>query len=317
MDLPLRIEEILKTKIEDFKELNVDSINQIFEVKTNFSEYILKVMTREPLDDWEKNRFVRSKYILELVLQNDIPVNVPIFASTHSYDYYHSYLLMTKDEGVSLKELWQCMTQTQKNQFTTEFANILNLIHSITIDKLTLLKEYPISDNLYWKAWIKKKLLEIEDKINVLNYFNSSFKTSSMTFLFSNLKYLDDRKLSLVHYDLNQNNILVNLNDRSINVILDWEWAILGDPLIDYISIKQDLLAENDEALNVFNSVYLYYEEDQISHFLLLYYEIFNLLNGACFGYLYHNPSIENYQLLTNKVSTLINQANAILTGDT
>ncbi|MDH5647074.1 MAG: hypothetical protein OEZ01_13765, partial [Candidatus Heimdallarchaeota archaeon] len=65
MDLPLRIEEILKTKIEDFKELNVDSINQIFEVKTNFSEYILKVMTREPLDDWEKNRFVRSKYILE------------------------------------------------------------------------------------------------------------------------------------------------------------------------------------------------------------------------------------------------------------
>jgi len=138
-----------------------------------------------------------------------------------------------------------------------------------------------------------------------------------MTFLFSNLKYLDDRKLSLVHYDLNQNNILVNLNDRSINVILDWEWAILGDPLIDYISIKQDLLAENDEALNVFNSVYLYYEEDQISHFLLLYYEIFNLLNGACFGYLYHNPSIENYQLLTNKVSTLINQANAILTGDT
>ena len=84
MNIPDHFSMFMKQAVLSVSQLNYESINDVYEITTHSDTYIGKFMKRNPLDMWEKERFVRERLIIDLCSSNSIPVPLCITASGHN-----------------------------------------------------------------------------------------------------------------------------------------------------------------------------------------------------------------------------------------
>lgn len=116
-----------------------------------------------------------------------------------------------------------------------QLAHILNKLHSLPIEQLSDIRINE-HENTNFNLMLASR---IQDRTQKLNYINPIFPTLDKNILIKFINHGDRR--SLLHMDIRPDNILTR--DNKIVSIIDWSYAIIGDPLLEVIRIEEFSIA--------------------------------------------------------------------------
>lgn len=309
-DLKNSIEFLLKTHVTSIDKVESGGINDVFEIKINDgtrpSNCIYKGMRRKPLDQWEKGRFVREGHILDKLDHYSVPVPSSLHTSGHDIqETYFGSILMTKIDGMTLQKKWPELAEQSKSQIATRLAEQLKKIHSIPVDQLTFMMQPPVPLQWYWMNFLQESIDHALETNKVTNYLQQSTLDKVKTCVQASFVLLNDSSLSLVHGDFCSDNIIVNQDDEVCGWI-DWEWALLADPLYELTDIKNDVFLGDEKATSQFYQTYgLDLQNEEMKKKLALY-KIIQEVRGVSVGYLYHNPDTDAFKRIENEISNLL-----------
>jgi len=224
--------------------------------------------------EFEDNLEVAVKYgnnvkkdfdFLSLISENKNKVPVP-----KVFGYFEigktQIILLEKINGVLLGEI----EKEYLLEYFSEIKNTLDELHKIKKENVNW-KEYLLNifngKTLDWEEVSKRKLLDGElVKISVENILN---KINKLDF--------PVQKFSLLHTDFNQRNLMVNINEKKIVGVIDWEEATFGDPLYDFARFKLHLWHREVEEKCVQDFLNLLNLNEEEINKMNLYFNIFVL----------------------------------------
>jgi aminoglycoside phosphotransferase (APT) family kinase protein len=189
--------------------------------------------------EYEKAVFNRNEgkwYQLIEQQQNDIPHPKLFYASKIPEKEISHFLLLEDVDMLPVSKIRQQLTSQDKSVLASDVGETLGKIHSFQIDPIE-----KVSPRAWAKAFMKlfnNVLNEVEraDPSNTLLW-----STCKKHFLKYQEQMLSLSKVCLVHGDFTAHNVLVNLNSnhyyRKLSII-DWEWATIGDPNLDFAGSK-------------------------------------------------------------------------------
>ena len=201
------------------------TVNDVYSFTVSFvrngirhtSDFILKIYTNKETCEKEYN-------VLRFLERKKFPVP-HVFAKGSNRSFFDSpFLLMEKIDGKSLKDYIKHASMKELFNIIEKFAETLAYLHEIPPDKTELKIDYPKDEYEYaerqtlWKNELPR-------------YVNKSGFECVSRWLTLNARKNPCNHFSLVRRDMNLGNFIVT--DKNEIVMLDWEWAEIGDPLID------------------------------------------------------------------------------------
>lgn len=178
------------------------------------------------------SRFHGEQVAYQLLQQADIPCPQVVLLDDRKMLVPYDYMIMTKSEGTPLLDSWPLLTTTQQEQIAQETGRILARMHEITLPTFgDLYGTEGVFDNWFDTIMdkfayeggeaVKGGLLEpaIRDRMQaVLEAYRHTFDLVTQP--------------RLVHWDYHFGNLLQR--DGKITAVLDFEWALGGDPAHDF-----------------------------------------------------------------------------------
>lgn len=190
--------------------INIKKIEKGFDECTKYSfvkcgkKYIIKKFPKKGLEKKEREFCILKK------LQN-IDFNKPEPITMGKIDEDNYYFILTWVEGKTLTEFSQGKSEEQLYEIGKKVGEIMLKIH----------KEQYNNKNL------SNKIDKIRNKIHLFKKLNFVYAGITINYLENNIKKLEQQPKSIVHGDLNQDNIII---DENGNVgIIDF-----GNADIDY-----------------------------------------------------------------------------------
>ena len=310
IDLKNSIEFLLKTHVTSVDKIESGGINDVFEIKINDgtrpSNCIYKGMRRKPLDQWEKERFVREGHILDKLNHYSIPVPSSIHTSGHDIqETYYGSILMTKIDGITLQKKLPQSTEQTKNLIAKQLAEQLKKIHSIPVDQLSFMMQPPVPLQWYWMNFLQESIDHALETNKVTNYLQQSTLEKVKTCVQYSFALLNNSSLSLVHGDFCCDNIIINEEDQVCGWI-DWEWALLADPLYDLTNIENEVFLGDSVATAQFYQIYGIDLQNEETKRKLAMYKIIQEVRAVSIGYWYHNPDSNAFKRIETEISNLL-----------
>lgn len=237
----------LKEKIISAEKMNVKStFHALFLIKTKNKKYVLKMNALH-------KKYTDFSFFLENFIQKKLKLlhvpSIATFADISKKRIPYDFLLMEFVKGVSLadykegkniKEIYRGMGKLFKKIHTikVEGAGILDNRFLIKNKKIKGMYEnwnqfFLVNLNQHIAKSLTIGVVEKEDIFFIKDVFK---KFSSK---------LSNKNLSLLHNDPGTRNIFTD--GKSITGILDWEDAIVGDPLWEIAFIHTFLFRKEDE----------------------------------------------------------------------
>ncbi|WP_270771131.1 aminoglycoside phosphotransferase family protein [Intestinibacter bartlettii] len=236
------LNEICNYKIYYSKILKVTEECVIYYVLgENNKQGIIKVLT-------SKDRIKRMQYEIEICKKikeecNEFPCVVPRSSYLEGV-YYQNYII-----GKSYFEVKP--TNIQKYEIANQLVRILEILKGISYKNIKNIDDTPWKERIsnmiikYINKIYSNKIIEKKDVQNVYDWIKDLFKS---------LEISDE--LSIVHNDLNKDNILIDKTKSKINIgIIDFERAIIADPLKD-VSKLIWIFRKDNELGNIFWKLY-------------------------------------------------------------
>ncbi|MBN1328275.1 MAG: aminoglycoside phosphotransferase family protein [Candidatus Heimdallarchaeota archaeon] len=310
-----KLKEILPSifqveKITNFTCLANTSVNDLFSFKVKEKEFVVRILTRQPIIENEYYRFEKEARLMQLFTQlnknisvkkeNQVLVPVPKLIHMESNDEIigYKFLIMEKVNGKSLEEIWIKLSNEDKERLVSKIALITRDIHSIDYEMFGEIEDYDcprryFSINSMLKANVRRSVLKLgKEKILPIKLITEVQKFIEKNLMKANFSSIP----KLVHNDLNLSNILVATDDDlSIKAILDFEWSYAGDPIVDIWELEKHLI--QDEALReLFYEKYSGKKEHDFQKYSLekSIHKAISALDTIAFGWVHFHPSEEN-----------------------
>lgn len=306
-ELRTYLQKILRQPIQDLRHLHND-VNTLCTFKVKNDSFIVKVMTRKPLDIFEQQRYLRSKLLLDY-FSDKIPVPEVIHADnlqqTLDGKLVYATMILKRVNGIALNYIWKELDTCKRELIAKEIADILKVIHSTPAqyvygDMMGTFWNMKIS----WIDYLKDKFLQAIEVVKTQKVLPISLISEAKSFVLNELIAINNFPISkavILHQDLWAANLLVD-NDR-VKAIIDWEWSSIGEQSYDLTYYENELFCKDENAIKVFTSNY---QLDTNFKYKKKVYKIIQHFNGAAFGYLFHNPSEEGYKSLEKQISELL-----------
>ncbi len=264
-------------------------------VNIDKKKYIIKHLLSENRNERMFKEIAVCKHIKEQVSEFPCVIPLKCDCSMGMSIYLQEYL-----DGESYFNV--ISTSDEKKEFSKELIKKLVLLRNIQIDKLLKQKIFSCSNK--WKDYLLKQMamykLEI-DKNSNLSY--KQIDNAYSWFVMQSERLENIEKISLIHNDLNKDNIVVVKEKGKITIgLLDFERAILGDSLKD-VSKLIWIFRRDKELGDLFWKEYTAKSNktDYIRLKMYLCFDIFNHLSQydvLCNDFMWRNYICEELDIL-------------------
>lgn len=293
------IRQITDQSVEITGEIGSE-VNHTYYVTIGNYECVAKIMSRKPLSQVEKNRFLKTKLLLDLVHKQGVPVPQVIHADNTTRELegitVSGMLILERLPGKSLDVIWESLGMEQKRDFTIIFAQMLKKIHKVEFEKFGDLDPENAENGFRtWQDYILGTTQRAYDKLISQNVMDVDLLHQAVDFIQDNLSlWAYTGPSRLIHNDIWRANFFRSANEY---YLLDWEWSFRGDPFYDFLWIESEMFRDEPQEL-----IDLFYEKYGIDHrtdqnqIKKRCLSVFASLCGCAFGFIYHNPSEESYR---------------------
>ncbi len=178
------------------------------------------------------SRFHGERTAYDLLRQADIPCPQVIVLDDSKTLAPYDYMIMDKVEGTSLLDSWSLLTPTQQHEVAYEAGCLLALIHNIKLPKFgNLYGTERVFEN--WHAYVMDKFGRY-GRESVADGLLTSTIRDRMQIVFEAYQPTFDSVIQphLIHWDYHFGNLMQQ--DGKITAVLDFEWALGGDPAHDF-----------------------------------------------------------------------------------
>lgn len=263
--LVLKLENILDKSIISVEYPRQGADGFVFYVSTVGNEsYAVKVGVH----------ILNDKITLNTISESGIDIPAP-----RTITYFElenkQILVMSKLDGVS----YRAIRKEFKQNFLGSIIENLKVLHTIKSSKagLPYRKEH---ESINWKEFLLNKYLGNDPWFNwqeicQRDEVNSELIKKSLNYFIRRIEStdLDIGDNSLIHTDINQGNLLVNITERKVSGIVDWSEAMYGDPLFDFARVRMNIWHNfKPEAENIYNKL-LNFDSEEVQR-EKLYYDI-------------------------------------------
>lgn len=218
---------------------------------TSGKPYMIRVY-QQPNSSQIRQKFRNEAYVMTKMYQHKEIPSPDLIATFFGDDNSYAALVMEKIEGIPLHEAWSFISDEQRILLAKELASILSNMHKLKVDG------YGSPDVSYdqWSIFLRDRiesgldvLSSVGLSINIVNKIHSRLEIW--------LPGIEDPPSTVVHGDLNPHNILITSvqSTPTISGIIDWEWALLGDPHYDLVAIES-LFYNSIDILSAFEDTY-------------------------------------------------------------
>ncbi len=199
--------------------------------------YVLKVNIRDPASP----KLQREALAFNLLKNTDVLVPTCMVLDNSRACIPYDFMIMTKMEGQEILTHWQEISSAAQNKLAHEAGQLLAQIHQISLPKFGDLI-LPSLQFATWDAYLQHLVRATVKDCQQFQLFDAAV-LSTFQQLFKENRQLWEAVASpsLVHVDYHFNNLLYHQN--RISSVLDFEWAIAGDPEFDLNDIYS-VLAE-------------------------------------------------------------------------
>lgn len=195
------------------------------------------------------------KDFLDQLPCSDFRFNMPHIFECGEIDG-QSYTIEQFIAGYPLREVFPSLTPDQKELCIHELFHALDRVHSIELPGVfgeRLLEERGLTDTS-WSGFLHGKCLQIfNQNVNTVRTDCSEITRVTELFLAEVALLPTTIKPSLVHGDLFFPNIMASLDGKITGIIDFSDLTIVGDPMIDYVSLA--LFAREEEGQTRINDL--------------------------------------------------------------
>lgn len=227
------------TEIETISELSGGAFASLYKiVLKNGKKVVLKLSASDPRNELQYEQKLMEtevKVLRKLQADNKIPVPKILYYDDTKSILEVAYFFMEWVEGVQLSTLYDNLLPKEQEKVSKQLAKHAMKLHSYQEKYFGVL---PLKGKQFttWKEtflFMMKELLEDAEAKNIpLPYDYKTF----YTIIESHSHCLEEvTKGSLVHKDLWYGNIMVDPKRLEITSIIDFERAIVADPLLDNV----------------------------------------------------------------------------------
>ncbi len=178
------------------------------------------------------SRFHGERRAYDLLNQAAIPAPHVLLLDDTKMLVPNDFMVMTKVEGQPLIDSWPRLTPQQRQQAAAQAGEILARLHAITLDQFGRLYG---TQGVFstWFAYLIDKLTNYGQQA-VTGHFITPAVYDRMQAVFHAHRPLLDTVTTphLIHWDYHFGNLLQQ--DGVITGLLDFEWALGGDPIHDF-----------------------------------------------------------------------------------
>jgi aminoglycoside phosphotransferase (APT) family kinase protein len=178
------------------------------------------------------SRFYGEQAAYQLLRQADIPCPQVVLLDDRKTLVPYDYMIMTKSEGTPLLDSWLLLTTIQQEQVAQEAGRILARMHEIRLSMFgDLYGTEGVFDN--WFDTIMDKFAYEGGEAVEMGLIEPAIRDRMQAVLEAYSPTFDSvTQPRLVHWDYHFGNLLQR--DGKITAVLDFEWALGGDPAHDF-----------------------------------------------------------------------------------
>jgi len=196
--------------------------------------YVVRFNARDP----DLPKYEREKWSFDILKDSSVPVPGRVILDNDKDICRYNFLITEKIDGHNLEKNWSNLKTDQMNTLATEAGRLLNQIHNKEIEffgELANKGPYSKFENGFDFLKQKLELHIIQAKYNKI--FDEKISNFAIGILNSKKdELLEVNRPKLIHMDFHFGNLLYKEN-RIVGVV-DFEWAIAGDPLYDLVFWK-------------------------------------------------------------------------------
>ncbi|MBD3253160.1 phosphotransferase [Candidatus Pacearchaeota archaeon] len=259
------MEEKIKLIVEEALDCRVLKIHKIsegfshFNFEADINKEPKKAIVRFSNNEKEEYDLAKEKFIIELLLKNDIPAPRILF-------FHDDCMILEKLKGIRLDTIWNSISKPERLDIVKKLGRLLKKIHKIKFKNFGKITKKGIISN---KGFEFKKIgnkanyspflreclsLFGEDFFRLLSYkhLSTEFVTKFIKVVYTNLDIIDySGKPTLIHGDFHKSHIFVKKknNKWEITGIIDFEFARSSSPEYDFIKLHRDNFFDDPEIL--------------------------------------------------------------------
>lgn len=205
--------------------------------------------------DIQLPKFQREKKSFE-VLKGIVPVpELVVFDDSKKLAPY-DYMICKKITGKNLEKEWPALSESDRLSLAQQAGKILRKIHSVGTQEFGELSDQgPFPQTKSWADYIRFTLNYHLKEASELQLFSPDELQGFLNFFEQREKVLLKINASqMVHGDFHFGNLL--FSENKITGVLDFEWALCGDPLMDICNHLRDMDSNWAGSQAAFNEGY-------------------------------------------------------------
>lgn len=225
--IPALSEKFNLGKVNDVQLSGNGVVNPCFFVN---DEFIIRFNVRDP----NLPKFMREKIVFERLGETSIPVPKVLGIDSSRELINCDVLITTRLPGKNIGEQWKLISKKDRISLARQAGKILREIHNTVFDKFGEISDLgPFPQTNSWYRYLEFKLEYHIEESRKLGIFSDETlnKFKAVLISFSNLLN-SVNQASLVHMDYHLENLL--FEGQVITGVLDFEWALAGDPIFDF-----------------------------------------------------------------------------------
>lgn len=231
--------------VRDIQILAGGMINQTQAVN---GEWVIRFDTFELA---EPHRYYGEQMVYERLAAVGVPVPRVLLVDTSKAIVPFNYMVMSRIEGETLAVAWPNLTRSQQIKIAYAAGQILARMHSVTFEKVGWVRLFPDGKSPTWFEVIEdyfERFAQFALEAALIEPALYERIRGSMEQFRPSLEAIQTGHL--LHSDFHLGNILQK--DGIITGIIDFEWALSGDPTYDLVVVSEWEASEPGSVADVY-----------------------------------------------------------------
>jgi len=262
-----KIKQIVEREF-NAKALNIKRINEgysHFMYDVTLDKEPKEVIVRFSNDIKESTSLAKEKYIMDTLAERNIPVpKIYAFDSSNELNK-GGYMVMQKLPGKRIDEIWNSLTDKQKEKVTIKIGELLARIHEIKLPSFGQIQEggkidtkphfefRKLGEKMKYSLFLRELFDDFFFDISGLlshKYASPKFISDFVFYILSNLDKIDfNGEPTLLHADYMPGHLFVEEKDGEYEItgLIDFEFALSYAPEYDFIKLHRNHFFDDEK----------------------------------------------------------------------